>query len=165
MRCEEVQQQLREFSTGKLPMDVRQTVQAHLSECAACRAALARVDLLAGALSSAQTPPIPPGFASRVMARARQRQANELVAVWSPLRWWTRTSTPMHVAVAAMLVIGLIIGFVMGWTATPLTSQTTTATQSDPLKAYQVDYLGEAPEGSLADRYLSLVLTTNEGGR
>ena len=54
MRCEEVQQQLRGFSTGELPMDVRQTVQAHLSECAACCAELAKVDALAGFLTGAQ---------------------------------------------------------------------------------------------------------------
>jgi hypothetical protein len=30
---------------------------------------------------------------------------------------------------------------------------------------YQIDYLGEAPSGSLTDSYLTLVSATNEGGR
>jgi hypothetical protein len=31
-----------------------------------------------------------------------------------------------------------------------------TAVQADPLAVYNLDYLGDAPEGSLADSYLAL---------
>jgi anti-sigma factor RsiW len=60
MRCQDVQIKLRAYSIGELPMDVRQTIQAHVSECGACRAELAKIDPLTGVLAAAQTPPIPP---------------------------------------------------------------------------------------------------------
>jgi anti-sigma factor RsiW len=163
MRCEEVQQQLREFSTGELPMDVRQTVQAHLSECAACCAELAKVDALAGFLTGAQAPPVPSGFASRVLSKARQRQeANP--AAWNLMRWWRVTSAPMHAAAAAVLVIGLTVGLVLGWTSVPSAAQATTV-QEDPFDAYQIDYLGEAPSGSLPEIYIALLSGRNEEAR
>ena len=165
MRCDQVQEQLRAFSSGELPADVRPAVQAHLAECAACRAALAEVDAVACVLSAAQTPPIPPGFTSRVMTAARQMRRAEPVAAWNLMRWWRLTSAPMHAAAAAVLIIGLSFGLVMGWTSAPSPAQAGTAAQPDPVDAYQIDYLGEAPSGSLADSYLTLVSATNEGGR
>jgi len=163
MRCEEVQQQLREFSTGELPMDVRQTVQAHLSECAACCAELAKVDALAGFLTGAQAPPVPSGFASRVLSKARQRQeANP--AAWNLMRWWRVTSAPMHAAAAAVLVFGLGTGALISWsTWQPSAAPPVQASQTDLLASYNVDYLTDAPNGSLAQTYLALVSSAQEG--
>jgi len=165
MRCEEVQQQLRGFSTGELPMDVRQTVQAHLSECAACCAELAKVDALAGFLTGAQAPPVPAGLTIRVMAAARSRQRVAATVCWNPLQWWRMASAPMHAAAAVVLVAGLTVGLLLGWTSAPLIAQTTTVAQQDPLDAYRLDYLGDVPAGSLADSYLNLIVATNERGR
>jgi anti-sigma factor RsiW len=166
MRCEEVQQQLRGFSTGELPMDVRQTVQAHLSECAACCAELAKVDALAGFLTGAQAPPVPSGFASRVLSKARQRQeANP--AAWNLMRWWRVTSAPMHAAAAAVLVIGLGTGALISWNTwqAPAAPPAQAASQTDPLASYNVDYLTDAPDGSLAQTYLALVSTPAQEGK
>jgi anti-sigma factor RsiW len=175
MHCENVQEQLNRFTAGDLPVADRHAVGAHLAECAACRAKLAELDALAGVLASTPTPPIPPGFASRVMAAARQRQEAQparlrqgnggQVAAWNLLRWWRLTSAPMHAAAAAVLIVGLTVGVVLGWTSAPRTAPTETVVQTDPVDAYQVDYLGEAPSGSLADSYLTLVSTSNEEGR
>ena len=167
MRCEETLKQLAAFSAGELPADVRQAVQAHLAECAACRAALAEVDALAGVLASGQTPPVPPGFAARVMAAARQRQEPEPAAVWNLVRWWRLVPAPMHAAAAAVLVIGLAVGLLMGWTTSPArqAAPAPAAAQADPLDAYNLDYLGDAPSGSLADSYLALVSGRNGEGQ
>ena len=164
MRCEDVLKQLTAFSSGELSANVRQAVQAHLAECAACRAALAEVDALA-VLASGRTPPVPRGFAARVMMAARQRQETKPVAAWNLMRWWRLTSTPMHAAAAAVLIIGLSVGLVLGWTSATSPAQAAAAVQPDPVDAYQLDYLGEAPSGSLADSYLTLVSATDEGGR
>jgi len=163
MRCEEAQEQLTALAAGGLPTDIHRAVQAHLDECAACRAAMARVDALAGVLVGVQAPPIPPGFASRVMAAARRSQRAEPVAAWDPLRWWRLVPAPMHVAAAAVLVIGLAVGFLMGWTTLPARqSPPAQATvEADPLDGYNLDYLGDAPSGSLADSYLTLVSNRN----
>ncbi|MFW6106933.1 MAG: hypothetical protein ACOC8H_02110 [bacterium] len=74
---------------------------------------------------------------------------------------------PMHAAAAAVLVIGLAVGLVMGWTTSPAgqTPPAQATVQADPLDAYNLDYLGDAPSGSLADSYLTLVSATDEGGR
>jgi hypothetical protein len=81
------------------------------------------------------------------------------------MRWWRLTTAPMHAAAAAVLIIGLSLGVVMSWSSVSSSSQAQTAAQANPVDAYQIDYLGEAPSGSLADSYLTLVSATNEGGR
>lgn len=165
MRCEDVQHLLEPFAAGDLPAADRQPVEAHLAACAGCRAKLAEIDLLTAALSGTQAPPVPSGFAARVMAAARQPQEAEFIQGWNLLRWWRVTSTPMHAATAAVLVLGLAIGIALGWTAAPMRSPFSAETQADPLAVYQLDYLGEAPSGSLAESYLALVMVTNEGRR
>ena len=165
MRCQDVNIQLKAFSIGELPTDIRQAVLAHLSDCAACRADLATIDALAGMGAAAQSPPIPEGFSARVLAMARQRQENDLFETWNLVRWWRLTSAPMHAAAAAVLVVGLAIGLVMGAASGPLTAPTAKNEQPDPVDTYPLDYLGEAPGGSLADNYFALAVTTSEGGR
>lgn len=78
MRCQDVKIQLQALSIGELPVDVRQAVQVHISDCAACRADLAKIDALACMGAAAQSPPIPEGFSARVLTMARQRQGNDL---------------------------------------------------------------------------------------
>jgi anti-sigma factor RsiW len=165
MHCENVEEQLNRFVAGDLPVADRQAVQAHMAECAACRAKLAEIDALAGVVAGTPTPLIPSGFASGVMAAVRRRQDAQPVAAWDLLRWWRLTSAPMHAAAAAVLIVGLSVGLLLGWTSAPQTAPTETTVQTDPVDAYQVDYLGEAPSGSLADSYLTLVSTSNEEGR
>jgi anti-sigma factor RsiW len=165
MRCEDVLKQLTAFSSGDLPADGRRAVQAHLAQCPACRTALAEIDALAGVLAGAQAPPVPVGFASRVLAAAQQRHETELIETWNLMRWWRMASAPMHAAAAAVLVIGLSVGLVLGWTSAPSPAQAESVVQGEAVDAYQIDYLGEAPSGSLADSYLTLVLATNKEGR
>lgn len=164
MHCEDVLKQLGAFSSGELPTEVYWTVQAHLAGCAACRAALGRVDSVAGVLSAARTPPVPSGFTARVLAAARRRQEAQRIGAWSLLRWWRLTSAPMHAAAAAVLVMGLTVGLTMGWTTAPSAGRMAPAAWDDPFEAYQLDSLSEAPRGSLAGSYLTLVSAMNEGG-
>ena len=165
MHCENVQEQFNRFAAGDLPMADRQAVQAHLAKCAACRAKVAEFDALAGVLADTPMPPIPSGFASRVMAAARQRQQAQPLAAWNLPRWWRLASAPMHAAAATVLIVGLTVGVVLGWTSAPSAARAETAAEVDPVDVYQIDYLGEAPSGSLANSYLTLVSATDEGGR
>jgi len=168
MRCGEVLERLAAFSSGEFPTDIRRAMQTHLAECAACRAALARVDALAGVLASTRTPPVPAGLAARVMEAARSRRTSAAPVGWNPLRWWRLASAPMHAAAAAVLVIGLSVGLVMGWTSAPAVVARDTAqpaSQIAPLDAYQLDYLGEAPAGSLVRSYLALLSGQNGEGQ
>ncbi len=160
MRCQDMQIKKRAFSTGELPMDVRQTIQAHASECDACGAELAKIDPLAGVLAAAQTPPVPTDFTARVLATARERLTTNRIEPWNLISWWQLTSVPMHAAAAAVMVIGLAAGLLMGQAAAPLVPRTAGKMQPDPVDTYPLDYLGEAPGGSLADNYFALVATT-----
>jgi len=165
MRCQTVQDNLNAYVRGKMRPDERSVMAAHLRNCPACRAALGELDPVATELVLGQTPPVPHGFAMRVMAAARRRQAAEVSVGWNPLRWWRLTSAPMHAAAAAVLVIGLTVGSVLGWTSAPSAGQAPAVAQVDPLETYDLDYLGDAPEGSIADSYLVLVSARKEEGR
>ena len=70
MQCKDAQKQLRAFSRGELPVDIRQAVNEHLSGCGECRLKLAAVDDVAGVLAAAKMPPLPAGFSARVLAMA-----------------------------------------------------------------------------------------------
>ncbi len=87
MQCKDAQKQLRAFSLGELPVEIRQAVNEHLSGCGACRLKLAAIDDVAGVLAAAKMPPIPAGFAPRVLALARQRRNAEAAEIWNMLRW------------------------------------------------------------------------------
>ena len=168
MRCEDLQSRLETYAHGGMSPGEREAAAVHLRNCTDCSRALARIDSLAAVLAQAETPPVPTGFSARVMATARSRQLATAAAGWNPVRWWRRVSTPMHAAAAAVLIVGLAAGAVMGWTARPSTIQalaTEAATQGDALDAYNTDYLSDAPAGSLADSYLALVSGRNGEGR
>jgi len=165
MRCETVQDNLIAFARGDSPPDERSAMEAHLRGCPTCRLALGEVDPIAATLVRGQTPPVPGGFAARVMAAARRGQATEAFVGWNPLRWWRLTSTPLRAAAAAVLVVGLTVGLVMGWTSMPSPAQAPVAAQADPLEVYHLDYLGDAPAESLTDSYLALVSGHNGEGR
>jgi len=162
MRCKTIQEKLDLYLAEELTATDQRQVEAHLRSCPDCGAELARLkQLLALLKSDSATPPVPEGFTSRVMAKARQRlaarQPPETVP-WSIRRWWASVSVPMRAEAAAVLAAGLLIGVLMGqqtWrSAHPSPPQQ--ATQADPLAVYELDYLSDAPGGSLAESFLTL---------
>jgi len=72
---------------------------------------------------------------------------------------------PMRAAAAAVLVIGLGTGALIGWNTwqAPAAPPTQAVSQVDPLAPYSLDYLTDAPDGSLAQSYLALVSSAQEG--
>jgi len=74
----------------------------------------------------------------------------------------------MHAAAAAMLAVGLGVGLAIGWGARPAAPQVSTSSAAaggDPLAAYKLDYLSDAPDGSLAGTYLALLTSPNGEGQ
>ena len=167
MRCEDVTTRLDSYADGELQAAVAAKVTAHLESCESCRQSRQRLEQLAAVLGQASVPPVPAGFAARLMAKARSRHPAAASAGWNPLRWWRLVPAPMHAAAAAVLVIGLALGLVVGWTTSPAgqAPPAQAAVQTDPLDAYSLDYLGDAPSGSLADSYLALVSGRNGEGQ
>ena len=129
---------------------------------AVCRDELARQEQLLALLRGDSTiPPVPEGFSGRVMAKARQRLAVRRppdTAPASPRRWWQSVSIPLRAEAAAVLAAGLLIGVFMGQQTWQSAHRATSrqATQADPSAVYQLDYLSDAPGGSLAESFLTL---------
>ena len=168
MWCNDVQDSRKAYIEGAMGPEQRRAVEAHLQSCAACRAALERIDRLAVVLLGAKPPPVPTGFASRVMLAARSRKRATNVAARNPWQWWKGISMPMRAAAAAVLIVGVSIGLLMSWAAGPpiaAPADREVTAVADPLDAYNLDYLSDAPEGSIAESYLALVWGGNEGGR
>jgi len=166
MHCEDHRTRLEAYASGRLSPGEREATEAHLQDCEDCTRGLARIDNLAAVLGQVRTPPVPTGFAARLMATGRNREIPMTAAGWTPVPWWRQLSMPMRAAAAAMLIVGLGLGLVMGRAATlsPVRATPVTA-QADALDTYNLDYLSEAPAGSLADSYLTLVALCDEGGR
>ena len=168
MDCPTAQTNLSAYLRGDLPLDQRSALVAHLRGCRTCLVSLTAVDPLASVLVQTETPPVPSGFETRVLAAARSRRSQVVAVAWSPLRWWHMASAPMHAAAAAVLVVGLGAGLAIGWAAQPAARQiaATPATAAvDPLAAYKLDYLNDAPDGSLAGTYLALLTSPNGEGQ
>jgi hypothetical protein len=103
------------------------------------------------------------------MAAARQRQAVRRPvpgSLWR-LRWLSRSpSVGRKAAHAAALAGGLLIGALMGqqtWRSAHA-SIPKQAIEPDPVAVYQVDFLTDAPSGSLAQTYLTLTNIPNHNG-
>ena len=126
MRCSEIQQKLDLLGTHELTSSVRAQIEIHLHSCTECRQTLATIQQFEALLASTPAPPVPKGFAVRVVARAKERRAKErratvpratvpcseprlLVVLQSA---WRRLelSTVTAVALAAGLMLGLFLG-------------------------------------------------------
>jgi anti-sigma factor RsiW len=161
MDCKLFKKRLHRYVDRALPPLVHAVMEAHAASCPACRREVESLTDLATVLHAADsTLPVPEGFARRVMARAVVRKVPARFSVFGWLSsqdWWTEIASPTRAAVAVVLVIGLSLGAVMGWdvnrngrNALPPSGK------SDALAAYNLDYLGDAPAGSLAQVVMAL---------
>jgi len=160
MRCKHVTRRLDAYAAGEVPAEERSRIEAHLATCESCRQALTNLERMGDLFNRASLPPVPDGLAERVMALARTRAASpaRATSLWSFAAWRQALSIPMRAAAAVMLVLGLALGILMGrgvWSGPGPTTGTANSA-SDPLAAYNVDYLTDTPSGSLAESYLSL---------
>lgn len=158
MRCSEVQQKLDLYATKELTHAVRERIEAHLESCDRCREALARVRRFEDLLTAAPAPPVPDGFAARVVAQAKERQA--IVARSEPVPpvpFWKRFE--FSAGTAAALAAGLMIGVFLGhetWQTAAQHSPAPSTQPGDVLVASGFDLLGESRGDSLAEAYLQL---------
>ena len=162
MRCRNVKSRLNRYLDGELSDQERRAFERHVGVCAACHEALERLRAAdAAVLQLAEPPDVPTGFAERVIARAaRRRQQRPLV-----VPFWKSFSPAMRVAAAAMVMLGLGVGVLMGMDLARGPATPSDVAAADPDAVYGFDYLSDAPGGSLADAYTTLASTNNGGGQ
>lgn len=166
MRCSEVQSRLDLFATKEFGASACETIEAHLESCEECRQALAKLRRLEDLLTASSAPPVPEGFAARVVAQARERQASVVRSrpmPHGPLRpVWKRLA--VSAGTSAALAVGLIIGMLMGqetWRAVGRPAPAVTTRSADPLAASGLEYLVESGGNSLAQAYVQLTTATD----
>lgn len=166
MRCREVQQKLGSLGTREIASSVRERIEGHVRSCAECREAQARLRRFEDLLTAAPAPPVPEGFAARVVARAKEQQVD--VARSKPVRHlslraaWTRFE--LAAGTAAALAAGVSFGVFLGYQTWQSAAQhsSTVATQSAELLASSgFDLLAESRGDSLAETYLQLTSNVN----
>lgn len=165
MECRDVRERLDAYADAEVPSAERQTIEDHLRSCGPCGSALDHLRKLGRVLGGASVPGVPEGFAGRVMARAKERIARPTPALPAPARFGLIRAAWR---VAAGLVVGLGAGGLMGLDAfrpPPVPVAAVRPEESaDPLAEYGLDFLGDAPSGSLAQTYASLTSDSAQGG-
>jgi anti-sigma factor RsiW len=165
MNCEQILGLLSPYLDDEIMPSLREEMTRHIDSCATCRQALAQLGEIDGRLRHAPIPEVPEGLAARVLARARERierRGRGAAGVGTVLQWWTTQTTALRLAVAAALILGLVTGLWMGkdFTVDP----TPAADEPGPSALYNLDFLTDAPSGSLAQAYLTLTSTSNNNG-
>lgn len=161
MDCRKAKRELNRYLDGELPVRDRDHINWHLAECSSCRESLERLRVVGDALGELPEPPdLPAGFAERVIVRA-ERRLEERPAV---VPFWKSFSPAMRIAAAAVLMLGIGLGALMARSLSTGASPPSSLGEADPSEVYGIDYLTEAPGGSLADAYLTLASTGNGGG-
>jgi anti-sigma factor RsiW len=155
MRCVTVRKELNRCLDAELAPNARENVERHLLACPACRAALAQLQEVSELWNVLETPPVPEGFADRVMQQAHKRTASQPKQArhWPWRRWWWEQSLAMRAAAVSVVVAGLAVGVVMGG---GLFGTQPPATGSDPLVP-NLGFVGGIPGGSVEQTYLASV--------
>jgi len=107
MNCE-IPQALLNVPASEIPEATMEQVHAHLKLCPACNRAWRMKRLLGTTLRANPVPPLPEGFAERMLAR--------VFAVDAQRR---RRRTTVSLGIAAVLVLGLALGFILNRSLIP----------------------------------------------
>jgi hypothetical protein len=136
-------------------------IRSHLDGCESCRAELNRMQAVDSFLSEADPIAVPTSFHSNVMTQARRlnrSNSNSIAEILGDLAgWWRRAGGGLRLATATTAVCGLVAGMVLGNSFTPNFSSTSTGQLTDSGDVYSLDFLGDSPQGSLTEVYLTIV--------
>ncbi len=164
MRCRRIQEQLDAYLADgehSLSTPDREQVENHLRKCKECRRELSRLRSLHRLLVETPVPPLPEGFASRVVARAKTRQAVAKTRLAVPVRsrWNAWQRLRLAAGSAAALAVGLALGAFLGndvWQDDAGRRQAAAARQADVLAGASFGRLVVGDDDSLARAYLDL---------
>ncbi|MHC1729991.1 MAG: anti-sigma factor [Syntrophobacteraceae bacterium] len=167
MDCNKFLSRLNAYVDGELTDMHRQEMDTHFSVCPACRERLEELGSLGERLDFLEVPALPSGFASRVTALARDRQVlsapeNRRFRRLNrqPLRWVGELSILMRAAVASVVVLAFLLGFLMSKELTSTSRQKTLAAASESMEGFE--WFGSTPPESIGSAYLTLALAPTE---
>jgi anti-sigma factor RsiW len=169
MNCEHVRKKLNAYMDAELPGGTAEKMAIHLEVCQDCSRVFSHLQNLTNVLEEVPTPEVPKGFADRVLANAHGRSTGVGLKQYSGVSvfpWWSRRFlSAQRAAAAAVLIVGLAIGALMGrdtWQSqVPQSGGKSQIAQVETVEMYNLDYLTDVPKGSLADAYLTLAFKTN----
>jgi anti-sigma factor RsiW len=166
MRCKGILPRLDAYLDGELPADQGHRVEDHLKTCQRCRDRLERIRHVGDLLDVLDVPPLPQGFAGRVMAEARRRalpmpKKGPLLGVdWLPLRWYTQLTIPMRLATCAMVLLACLLGMFMSRDLSLSGSSRTNVAEAENLDGFE--WFSPTPPASLGSAYLTLASTSTK---
>jgi putative zinc finger protein len=164
MGCREVQQKLDLLARQEVTPSERERIEIHVASCNTCRQSLKRLRDLEDVLAVLPTPPVPEGFAARVVAMAGQQAVPTRQPTqprFAPSAWGrVRFTAVSAAAMAAGLLLGLFMGYETWRSGGP--GPRGVASQSvDVLAASGFESLVEPGGDSLAQSYLSLTTVSD----
>lgn len=163
MNCTQFKKNVDAYLDSEASQGVCGDIESHAVSCGSCRQHVEAMRKVSGLLIRMPAPPpVPGGFAERVLARARsQRTAECPRKTYFPLpsiRWWMDLTLPGRAVAGAAVLIGLAIGTFMGVDITRAgqTADALPEKAADLIASYELDVLADTPRGSLAHVVLTL---------
>jgi anti-sigma factor RsiW len=158
MRCPEVRQKLDLYTQQELAPSIQEQIEAHLSRCERCQQELRRLRRLEELLASTQSPPMPEGFAERVLAQARSKVSPACGPTPTPHRPRRGFGGRLRTAIgtAAALAAGLLVGCYLGWDTWQGVGRPAVVDTTDPLAGSGLGQLVEPGGDSLTQTFLAL---------
>lgn len=155
MRCHHVRNILQAYVDGLVPSDIRHRCDEHLADCPHCRALVYRAQHVTDLLMHSELPAVTSGLAERILLHAEAKTQLTPTWKWGWEFFWPRVATALTISIVVM------VGILMGWDVGALHSTTSQSAlpSSNPVVVYNLDYLSEAPRGSLTQAYLTLEST------
>jgi len=167
MNCRKVLSLLDAYQDGELSGKRRPELEAHLAVCRECREVHEGLGQVCDLLDSLEVPPLPHGFAARVMSEARNRRLPAIQQPrpfapleWWPLRWFEELSATMRLAACSALFLACLLGMYMSKEFSLRESRQTVVTTAEELEGFE--WFNPTPPASLGAAYLNLALTSPE---
>jgi len=167
MRCEKIISCLNAYVDGEQPDNLRRIMDDHLAICGSCRGRLEEIReidaLFQGALP---VPPLPEGFAARLMIKARKRQPTRasgrrsVPLAWHPFGWMAELSAPMRLAACATVFLALVTGLSLA--GRDVARRNVSIEQGKDI--YGLEWFDPALPGSISSIYIAMADQPYEKG-
>lgn len=153
MKCQDIQRELSAYLDNELKGEEADLIRGHLGRCLACAKELRGLSLVWNFVEKAEGAEPSPHFWATLSAKISHQQKEETALRWG---FWKRLiPTPVPVAAAAVLALGLMLGNFLGRTLYPNGSYSRNS--EEIFETLVLNAFDDMPSGSLGDAYFSLL--------